>query len=207
MTEILVATSGDTGKAALAGYAGPAGHSYRGVLPQRGHQRGAAPADGHAGREITWRCMPCRRQLRRRADGREARCLPDEELRAWSWLPTNEQLSSANSINWGRLVPQIVYYFYSYAQLVRSGGYARPGAARRTSVCPQAISAISWRAGTPKQYGPACGAADLRVQQKRRAHGVPLHGCVRRHAARSTKRPRRPWTFLCPRTWSAFCTM
>ena len=30
-----------------------------------------------------------------------------------------EKLSSANSINWGRLVPQIVYYFYAYAQLVR----------------------------------------------------------------------------------------
>ena len=30
-------------------------------------------------------------------------------------------LSSANSINWGRLVPQIVYYFYSYSQLVKQG--------------------------------------------------------------------------------------
>ena len=31
------------------------------------------------------------------------------------------QLSSANSINWGRLVPQIVYYFSAYADLVREG--------------------------------------------------------------------------------------
>lgn len=31
------------------------------------------------------------------------------------------QLSSANSINWGRLVPQIVYYFSSYADLLRDG--------------------------------------------------------------------------------------
>jgi threonine synthase len=30
-------------------------------------------------------------------------------------------LSSANSINWGRLVPQIVYYFSAYADLVQSG--------------------------------------------------------------------------------------
>lgn len=29
------------------------------------------------------------------------------------------QLSSANSINWGRLVPQIVYYFSAYADLVK----------------------------------------------------------------------------------------
>ncbi len=31
------------------------------------------------------------------------------------------RLSSANSINWGRLVPQIVYYFAAYAQLLRAG--------------------------------------------------------------------------------------
>ena len=30
------------------------------------------------------------------------------------------KLSSANSINWGRLVPQIVYYFSSYAELVKN---------------------------------------------------------------------------------------
>lgn len=31
------------------------------------------------------------------------------------------QLSSANSINWGRLVPQIVYYFSAYADMLRDG--------------------------------------------------------------------------------------
>lgn len=31
------------------------------------------------------------------------------------------RLSSANSINWGRLVPQIVYYFSSYADLIKAG--------------------------------------------------------------------------------------
>ncbi|MBP2628672.1 MAG: threonine synthase [Firmicutes bacterium] len=31
------------------------------------------------------------------------------------------QLSSANSINWGRLAPQIVYYFSAYADMVRDG--------------------------------------------------------------------------------------
>ena len=30
-------------------------------------------------------------------------------------------LSSANSINWGRLMPQIVYYVSAYAELVRAG--------------------------------------------------------------------------------------
>ena len=31
------------------------------------------------------------------------------------------RLSSANSINWGRLVPQIVYYFAADAQLIKAG--------------------------------------------------------------------------------------
>ena len=34
------------------------------------------------------------------------------------------RLSSANSINWGRLVPQIVYYFAAYAQLLKAGKIA-----------------------------------------------------------------------------------
>ena len=29
--------------------------------------------------------------------------------------------SSANSINWGRLVPQIVYYFSAYCDMIRNG--------------------------------------------------------------------------------------
>src|SRR5699024_11330925 len=33
----------------------------------------------------------------------------------------NIRLSSANSINWGRLVPQIVYYFAAYARLLNAG--------------------------------------------------------------------------------------
>jgi threonine synthase len=34
------------------------------------------------------------------------------------------RLSSANSINWGRLLPQVVYYFANYAALVRAGKLA-----------------------------------------------------------------------------------
>ncbi|MCE5287048.1 MAG: threonine synthase [Pelosinus sp.] len=37
------------------------------------------------------------------------------------------QLSSANSINWGRLAPQIVYYFSAYADMVK-GGHISQGA-------------------------------------------------------------------------------
>ena len=38
----------------------------------------------------------------------------------------NMQFSSANSINWGRLVPQIVYYVFAYCQLVKKGA-VKPG--------------------------------------------------------------------------------
>ena len=52
------------------------------------------------------------------------RAFASEELREWM-AAHGRALSSANSINWGRLVPQIVYYFYSYAQLVQAGELAR----------------------------------------------------------------------------------
>ena len=66
-TLILVATSGDTGKAALDGYHG---RRDRRVLPHGRHQRDPASADGHAG---GCKCRRlCRaRQFRRRPDRRE----------------------------------------------------------------------------------------------------------------------------------------
>ena len=36
------------------------------------------------------------------------------------------RLSSANSINWGRLLPQIVYYFKAYGALVKRGAIQTP---------------------------------------------------------------------------------
>ena len=51
------------------------------------------------------------------------RIFGDEELRA-RLAKQNVVLSSANSINIGRLAPQVVYYFDAYAQLVRQGAIA-----------------------------------------------------------------------------------
>ena len=48
------------------------------------------------------------------------------------WRPQGCQFSSANSINIGRLVPQIVYYVYAYAQA--SGERGDPGRASKINV-------------------------------------------------------------------------
>lgn len=118
VTKILVATSGDTGKAALAGYADLPGIKIAVFYPNDGTseiqrlqmatQQGENVAvyavqgnfdDAQTGVKLVF------------ADKQVEQMLAAK----------GERLSSANSINWGRLVPQIVYYFYAYAQLVEQG--------------------------------------------------------------------------------------
>lgn len=69
----------------------------------------------------------------------------DEALRA-KLAAKKLQFSSANSMNIGRLVPQIVYYVYAYAQLVKTGEIAAE--TRSTSPFRQATSVTSWRLTT-----------------------------------------------------------
>lgn len=97
------------------------GRRDRRVLPHGRHQRDPASADGHAG-GCKCRCLCRARQLRRRPDRREEG-LRDKAIAA-KLAERNIRLSSANSINWGRLVPQIVYYFAAYAQLLKAGKIA-----------------------------------------------------------------------------------
>ena len=61
-------------------------------------------------------------------------------------------LSSANSINWGRVLPQIVYYISAYCDLLRDG-QDRSWATRSTCACPRATSATFWRPTTPGTWG------------------------------------------------------
>ena len=112
---ILTATSGDTGKAALAGFADVPGtkiivfYPKHGVSPiqekQMVTQRGAnTSVVGIIGNFDD-------------AQTGVKNMFNDKEL-AKEMDASNMQFSSANSINIGRLIPQIIYYFYGYFQLV-----------------------------------------------------------------------------------------
>lgn len=120
-TRILVATSGDTGKAALAGYAGLEGIEISVFYPnagtseiqrlqmatQQGENVHVYAVDGNFDDAQTG-------VKKVFADASVAEALEQRGIR----------LSSANSINWGRLVPQIVYYFYTYFRLAENGTVA-----------------------------------------------------------------------------------
>ncbi len=115
---ILVATSGDTGKAALEGFK-DVDHTKILVF---------YPVDG---------VSPMQKlQMTTQEGGNVAVCAIngnfDDAQSAVKSIFTNHEIkkelekknmmfSSANSINWGRLVPQIVYYFSAYCDMVDSG--------------------------------------------------------------------------------------
>ncbi|HFU4203544.1 TPA: threonine synthase [Streptococcus suis] len=115
---ILTATSGDTGKAAMAGFADVPGTQIIVFYPRDGvskvqelqmtTQTGAnthvVAIDGNFDDAQT----------------NVKHMFNDEALRA-KLAAKKLQFSSANSMNIGRLVPQIVYYVYAYAQLVKTG--------------------------------------------------------------------------------------
>lgn len=115
---ILVATSGDTGKAALEGFRDVEGTKIIVFYPvdgvsriqklqmatQEGDNVYVASVKGNfddaqSGVKMIFTNPDCEKKL-------------DENKKAFS---------SANSINWGRLVPQIVYYFSAYADMLEKG--------------------------------------------------------------------------------------
>ena len=120
---ILTATSGDTGKAAMAGFADVPGTKIIVFYPkdgvsrvqelqmrtQRGGNVHVVGIDGNFDQAQTG----VKKIFR---DPEMNRRMKAQGLR----------FSSANSINIGRLVPQIVYYFYAYGQLLRQGA-VKPG--------------------------------------------------------------------------------
>ncbi len=117
-TLILVATSGDTGKAALDGYHDIEGVKIAVFYPNSGTseiqrlQMATQEGENVAVYAINGNFDDAQTGVKR--------VFGDADIAA-QLAAKNIRLSSANSINWGRLVPQIVYYFAAYAQLLRDG--------------------------------------------------------------------------------------
>ena len=115
---ILTATSGDTGKAAMAGFADVPGtkiivfYPKNGVSPIQEKQMVTQKGNNTYVVGITGNFDDAQTAVKNMFNDKEL----EAELDAAGY-----QFSSANSINIGRLVPQIVYYVYAYATLVRQG--------------------------------------------------------------------------------------
>ena len=115
---ILTATSGDTGKAALEGFRDVPGTRVIVFYPQDGiskmQQQQMATQEG-ANVHVA--------AVRGNFDDAQAGVKELFEDRALAEMLARHgfRLTSANSINWGRLLPQIVYYFSAYLDLQRSG--------------------------------------------------------------------------------------
>lgn len=118
---ILVATSGDTGKAALEGFKDVEGTSILvfypedGVSPMQKRQMKTQEGENVGVCAIKGNFDDCQNGVKA--------IFTDEDVKN-QLDNAGLMFSSANSINWGRLVPQIVYYISSYAELVKDGEIA-----------------------------------------------------------------------------------
>ena len=113
---ILTATSGDTGKAALAGFADVSGtkiivfYPKNGVSPIQEKQMVTQKSDNTFVVGIHGNFDDAQTGVK---------ALFNDKKLAGEMAAHGLQFSSANSINIGRLVPQVVYYVYAYAQLLK----------------------------------------------------------------------------------------
>ena len=118
---ILTATSGDTGKAALAGFADVEGTSIIVFYPKNGvsriQERQMVTQKGANTKVvgITGNFDDAQSGVKAMFNNKELAAAMDAK---------GYQFSSANSINIGRLVPQVVYYVYAYTRLLGAGTVA-----------------------------------------------------------------------------------
>ncbi|MBN1698639.1 MAG: threonine synthase [Spirochaetales bacterium] len=108
---ILVATSGDTGKAALEGFRDVEGTTIITFYPSDGvssiqkQQMVTTEGQNTAAVGVRGNFDDCQTSVKNAFQDRDLRKAAAER---------GIVFSSANSINWGRLVPQITYYFWAY---------------------------------------------------------------------------------------------
>ena len=116
---ILVATSGDTGKAALEGFKNAEGVRIGVFFPDGGvsdiqrKQMVTTTGDNVQVWGVRGNFDDCQTGVKK--------IFSDESFASELLRTHHVTLSSANSINWGRLMPQIVYYLSAYAELVGKG--------------------------------------------------------------------------------------
>ncbi len=115
---ILTATSGDTGKAALEGFRDVPGTSCTVFYPMDGVSNVQKLQMTTTGGENT-HVIAVKGNFDDAQTG--VKQLFASKAFAEAMDAKGKVLSSANSINFGRLVPQIVYYFSAYADLIRRG--------------------------------------------------------------------------------------
>lgn len=119
---ILTATSGDTGKAAMAGFADVEGtriivfYPHGGVSPIQEKQMVTQKGDNTYVVAIEGNFDQAQSGVKAIFGNKELAKEMDEK---------GFQFSSANSINIGRLVPQVAYYVYAYAKLYAEGKLAK----------------------------------------------------------------------------------
>ena len=115
---ILVATSGDTGKAALEGFKDVDGTSIMvfypvdGVSPMQKRQMATQKGENVSVVAIKGNFDDAQTGVKK--------IFTNTEIKK-KLADNNMLFSSANSINWGRLLPQIVYYFSAYCDMVNEG--------------------------------------------------------------------------------------
>ena len=115
---ILVATSGDTGKAAMEGFAGVPQTKIMVFYPKDGvskvqeAQMVTQEGDNVGVCAVAGNFDDAQAGVKRIFSDTAVR----ETLAGRGFF-----LSSANSINWGRILPQVVYYISAYCDLVRDG--------------------------------------------------------------------------------------
>jgi len=113
---ILVATSGDTGKAALEGFADVPGTKICVFYPHGGtSEMQRLQMVTQTGDNVN--VFAVRGNFDDAQSGVKAIFTDEAVVRELE--EKGVMLSSANSINWGRLAPQVAYYFWAYAQLLQ----------------------------------------------------------------------------------------